>query len=92
VKTENTAYLLLGSNIGNRKENLKTACMLINEKAGKIIVASSTYKTAPWKMKNAGEFLNLAVCIKTALQPDELLEQILYLFFQNNRYRYIVVW
>lgn len=73
----NTAYLLLGSNIGKREAYLSEAISLINEKAGKIISKSSVYETKAWGNTQQEDFLNQAVCVQTAMNPAQLMQTIL---------------
>jgi 2-amino-4-hydroxy-6-hydroxymethyldihydropteridine diphosphokinase len=70
-----TVYLLLGSNLGNRKEVLEKAVELLSEKVGIIIKQSKDYETAPWGVTDQPDFLNLAIEIQTDLKPLEVLEQ-----------------
>lgn len=67
-------YLLLGSNLGNRKEILDKAVELLSQKIGLIILQSKDYETAPWGVTDQPDFLNLAVSIHTKLKPLEILE------------------
>ena len=48
MKIQRTTYLSLGTNQGNKLENLQHACNLIAEKVGRILKVSSVYKTAAW--------------------------------------------
>ena len=68
-------YLLLGSNLGNRKEILDKAIELIIQKIGIIISQSKDYETKPWGVTDQPDFLNLAITIHTKLKPLEILEQ-----------------
>jgi 2-amino-4-hydroxy-6-hydroxymethyldihydropteridine diphosphokinase len=70
-----TVYLLLGSNLGNRKEILDKAIELLNQKVGVIISQSKDYETKPWGVTDQPDFLNLAISIHTSLKPLEILEQ-----------------
>ena len=70
-----TVYLLLGSNLGNRKEILDKAIELLSQKVGIIISQSKDYETKPWGITDQPDFLNLAVSIHTHLKPLEILEQ-----------------
>ncbi|MBC7408421.1 MAG: 2-amino-4-hydroxy-6-hydroxymethyldihydropteridine diphosphokinase [Arcicella sp.] len=67
-------YLLLGSNLGNRKEILDKAINLLSQKVGVIILRSKDYETAPWGVTNQPDFLNLVVSIQTRLKPLQILE------------------
>jgi GTP cyclohydrolase-4 len=67
-----TAYLSLGSNLGNRQANLDMALKLLSErmKMGKV---SSMYDTEPMGNTNQPRFLNLACEVSTRLTPEGLL-------------------
>jgi len=69
------AYIGLGSNLGNRKENLMKAVEYLRSH-GEIEVEalSSVYETAPVGVKDQPPFLNMAVKIKTVLEARNLLE------------------
>lgn len=67
-------HLLLGSNLGNRKEILDKAINLLSQKVGVIILRSKDYETAPWGVTNQPDFLNLVVSIQTRLKPLQILE------------------
>lgn len=71
-----TTYLSLGSNKGNKQENLQKAIYLISENIGKIDKISSIYKTASWGFKSE-DFYNICVEISTSLNPENLLAEIL---------------
>ncbi|MDR0836228.1 MAG: 2-amino-4-hydroxy-6-hydroxymethyldihydropteridine diphosphokinase [Tannerella sp.] len=66
-------YLSLGSNLGNRKENIVGAIVRISEKAGRIVALSGYYETEPWGFESESKFLNVAVEIVTNLPPADLL-------------------
>ena len=68
-------YLLLGSNLGNRKEILDKAIELLSQTVGIITSQSKDYETKPWGITDQPDFLNLAVSIHTHLKPLEILEQ-----------------
>ena len=67
-----TAYLGLGSNLGEREENLRQALVLLSAKVDFEDV-SSVYETEPVGYKEQPLFLNLVCRIATDLPPDELL-------------------
>ena len=69
-----TAYLGLGTNIGNRKENLTRAVEALSLALGHCAAVSSFMETAPWGFESENAFLNCAVAFETALTPEELLE------------------
>lgn len=73
----NTAYLILGGNIGNRLQNLQEALQLISEKAGVITETSDIFTTSAWGNTNQPDFLNQAVCLQTPLTAANLLETLI---------------
>ena len=68
-----TAYLGLGTNIGNRKENLTRAIGLLSLALGPYTALSAFIETAPWGFESENGFLNCAVAYETELAPEELL-------------------
>jgi 2-amino-4-hydroxy-6-hydroxymethyldihydropteridine diphosphokinase len=83
----NKAYLLTGGNIGNRKETLAKAFILIRQYCGNISGISSIYETAAWGKNDQPFFLNQALEIHTDLQPRQLLRQLLKIEKQIGRVR-----
>lgn len=72
-----TAYLLTGSNLGDRASSLQKANALIVQSCGKIISYSSLYETAPWGLLEQPAFLNQAIAVETSLEPEELMQALL---------------
>jgi 2-amino-4-hydroxy-6-hydroxymethyldihydropteridine diphosphokinase len=70
-----TAYLGLGSNLGNRRHNLDRAVEALGEK-GKVKVKrlSSLYETEPMGLANQPLFLNAVCEVNTHLTPRQLLD------------------
>lgn len=68
-------YLGLGTNLGDKATNLRTAARLINDEIGKVISLSSFYATAPWGFESENSFLNAAICVETSLSPLEVLHR-----------------
>ena len=66
-------YVSLGTNLGDKDNNLRTAVRLMQERIGKVISLSSFYETAPWGFQSEHSFLNAAACIETRLSPKQLL-------------------
>jgi 2-amino-4-hydroxy-6-hydroxymethyldihydropteridine diphosphokinase len=73
----NKAYLLIGGNLGDRKENLSKAAELINEECGAITKKSSLYETAAWGINDQPSFLNQALEISTSFNAKQLMRKIL---------------
>lgn len=72
-----TAYLLLGSNLGNRELHLEKAKLLIRNHCGKIINQSSLYETAAWGITTQPSFYNQIIILKTNLMPEVLMQSLL---------------
>ena len=69
-------YLLLGSNVGERLGNLKTALNLIDDEIAPVIERSSVYETKPWGNENQPSFLNQVIVIETQVEPAVLLKKL----------------
>ena len=67
-------YLSLGSNLGDRAENLNRAIALIGERVGEVQRVSSFIETEPWGFKSKHPFLNAACLVLTTLSPMECLD------------------
>lgn len=80
------AYLSLGSNLGDRRANLRTAIgKLLN--LGNLVAVSSFYETEPVGVTEQPWFLNCAVAVQTELQAAEFLKQVLALEREMGRTR-----
>ncbi|PLR78912.1 2-amino-4-hydroxy-6-hydroxymethyldihydropteridine diphosphokinase [Bacillus sp. V3-13] len=72
---ENTAFIGLGSNLGDRAEYLRKAIVhLENHKQIHVVNNSSIYETEPIGYLEQDKFLNLVIQITTGLNPHELLD------------------
>jgi 2-amino-4-hydroxy-6-hydroxymethyldihydropteridine diphosphokinase len=67
-----TAYLSLGSNLGDRAANLHAAVAQLGH-AGRLLAASSLYETQPVDVPDQPWFLNCVVAIETHMTPRDLL-------------------
>jgi len=65
-------YLALGTNLGNRAENLKNALAALPPNV-RVQRESSIYETAPWGFEDQPKFLNMVVEAETELAPLDLL-------------------
>lgn len=83
----NTAYLLIGGNVGDRAANLQTALRRIAETCGTITTTSSLYETAAWGNTNQPSFYNQAVVVTTPLSPEGLMDQLLDIELEMGRIR-----
>lgn len=73
MKTRVSAYIGLGSNLGNREENISAALQLMEQGSIKVSQISSLYKTEPVGYQDQEWFLNGVIRIETTLLPEELL-------------------
>lgn len=71
-----TAYIALGSNIGDRKGNIEKALQMMEGDAIKVGRTSSLYETEPMYVLDQPKFLNGACQIKTTLEPHALLREL----------------
>ncbi|MHA4896107.1 2-amino-4-hydroxy-6-hydroxymethyldihydropteridine diphosphokinase [Pedobacter sp. PWIIR3] len=75
ILDKGNVYLLLGSNLGNRKKLLTEAVRQIELRIGKVFSRSSYYETAAWGNTDQPAFLNIALGINTSLTPLSVLRQ-----------------
>ena len=68
-----TVYLSLGSNLGDKEQNLMSAISEIARRIGDITAQSAFLETEPWGYDSKNTFLNAAVCVETELSPLDLL-------------------
>jgi 2-amino-4-hydroxy-6-hydroxymethyldihydropteridine diphosphokinase len=73
---ENTVYLSLGSNRGDRAENLRAAIAALAEASVQVARVSSFYETEPVDLLEQAWFLNCAVEGETELPALELLRSL----------------
>ena len=70
---ETTVYLSLGSNIGDREKNLRTAIAALAEAKVLVTRASSIYETEPVDLREQPWFLNCVVQGETEVPALDLL-------------------
>ena len=81
-----TAHLSIGSNLGDKLNNLQKAVFQIHQETGNITQLSNVYKSSSWGFK-ADDFLNACLTIKTKLSALELLNTILKIETELGRER-----
>ena len=68
-------YLGLGSNVGDRRANLQAAADRLPAHGVEVLAASSVYDTEPvGEVLDQPDFLNACLRIRTALEPEALLD------------------
>jgi len=83
------AYLLIGSNLGDKATYLKNASSYIQQQCGQIVKQSSFYETEPWGFTDQPSFLNQALCVNTELAPAKLMQTLLQIETEMGRTRTI---
>ena len=70
----NQAYLAIGSNLGNKINNIDLAKFELEKCKIKILKLSSIYVSESWPDTSMPNYINIVIKIKTCLEPFELLE------------------
>ena len=68
-----TTYLSLGSNLGDKEQNLNLAIEQIGRLVGEVVKRSSFYYSEPWGFKSDNSFVNICIAVETSLSPLDLL-------------------
>ena len=74
-KCLHTVYFSLGSNLGDKKQNLSTAIKLMEKQIGVLLRQSAFLETEPWGFQSDNSFVNAAICMETSLEPLEVLAE-----------------
>jgi len=72
---EHIVYLALGSNVGNRAANLKSAIAALPPQM-EVKAKSRVFETPPWGYADQEKFLNQVLKVQTYLQPEQLLKHL----------------
>lgn len=83
----NIVYLLLGSNIGNKKENFSTAIDAIKAKIGVVAIYSKVYETSPWGVLDQPVFYNQVLRVESIHTATSILEKALSIELEMGRIR-----
>jgi deoxyguanosine kinase len=76
MKSQNQVVLSLGTNQGNRLQNIEKCIELIHQEVGTVIKVSKLYETPSWGFESDA-FYNCALVLHTFLSAHKILEQIL---------------
>ena len=79
--------LLLGTNLGDKKENFECALTFLNNKGINIIKKSGVYESEPWGIRDQPWFWNMVIEVDTEMQPKELLNACLEIEIKMGRVR-----
>lgn len=74
--SKNIAILLLGTNLGNKNNNLELAKSLINKEVGEIVKFSNILENEAVGFTSTNSFLNQKIEVVTTLSPIKLLKAI----------------
>jgi 2-amino-4-hydroxy-6-hydroxymethyldihydropteridine diphosphokinase len=80
------AYLSLGSNLGNREQNLREAIRRASA-LGRIVAVSSFYETEPVEFTDQPWFLNCVIALETTAEPAHLMGELLRIEAEMGRER-----
>lgn len=72
---DKTVYIALGSNLGNKADNLTSALRLLEAEVGKLLSCSHYYETDPVGFVSNHTFLNAVAAFQTSCSPTELLNR-----------------
>ncbi len=65
-------YLSLGTNLGNRKRNIREAIEKIGEQIGVVERQSALYETKPWGYSWPNDYINACVLVLTTMAPRQV--------------------
>ena len=82
-----TAYVALGSNLGDKEANLRRALELLIERGVEIVKTSTFISTEPYGVTDQPQFLNGVCEVRTSLEPLELLHTLLDIEREMGRVR-----
>ena len=83
----NEVYLQLGSNIGDRLDNLDQSIKIITERIGNVLEKSSVYESTPWGVENQRNFLNQVIFVKSNFDAYTILDLVLQIEKDMGRIR-----
>jgi 2-amino-4-hydroxy-6-hydroxymethyldihydropteridine diphosphokinase len=83
----NKAYILLGSNLGNKLAHLQKAIALMELNNISLILGSNLYQTAAWGNINQDDFYNQVIKVKTPFAAEQLLQTLLQIEIEMGRVR-----
>jgi 2-amino-4-hydroxy-6-hydroxymethyldihydropteridine diphosphokinase len=70
---KNQVFISLGTNLGNRCENLEKAIHAVVLNLGEIVKKSSIYETSPWGNSNQPDFLNQVILVHSDKTAEDCL-------------------
>lgn len=82
-----TAYIALGSNLGDKEANLRRALELLIERGVEIVKTSTFISTEPYGVTDQPQFLNGVCEVRTSMAPLALLHTLLEIEQEMGRVR-----
>ena len=82
-----TAYVALGSNLGDREENLRSALKNVEANGVRVVKVSTFIETEPYGVTDQPGFVNAVCQVETELEPLELLRLLLKIELEMGRVR-----
>ena len=82
-----TAYVALGSNLGDREENLRNALKHLEANDVRVVKVSTFIETEPYGVTDQPGFVNAVCQVETELEPLELLRLLLKIELEMGRVR-----
>ena len=86
MKTQHQVVLSIGSNQGNRLENIESCIDLIHQEVGTVIRVSKLYETPAWGFESDA-FYNCALLLHSSSSAHKILNQVLKVEKQLGRIR-----
>ena len=80
--------ILFGSNMGDKNKIYTQACLLINNRCGRIVAQSSAYESEPWGFEAKEWFQNRLIVVETELEPEAMMRQLLDIEAELGRVRH----
>lgn len=82
-------FVALGSNLGNKRDNIHKALELMSQQGIQILKLSTLIQTKPYGFENQDNFVNAIAEIDFAGEPKELLQLLLNIELDMKRKRII---
>jgi len=80
-------FIALGSNLGNRLQNIRDAVAQIEEKIGEIVRKAPIYSSEAQGYHSENSYLNTVISCSSSFQPEEIMEKLLQIEYEMGRRR-----
>ncbi|MGI6291512.1 MAG: 2-amino-4-hydroxy-6-hydroxymethyldihydropteridine diphosphokinase [Bacteroidales bacterium] len=75
MENYNDIYLLVGGNLNNTISKFTAVFQVIESQIGKIIQQSNFYESEPWGFQSQHSFINIALHVRTQLNPFDSIKK-----------------